>query len=58
MEPPLPWRGELDHLGKCPRAALLSEAEQRHEDLRRRDGVRQRAMTGVGGGAEEVRELP
>ncbi len=57
MEPPRARRGELDDLGERPRSSLLREAEQRDEDLRRRDGVRQRAVARLARRPEEMREL-
>ena len=57
MEPACSRRGELDHLGERSRATLLGEAEQRDQDLRRRECVRKRAVTRIGGRAEEVGEL-
>ena len=43
-------RGELDEVGDRPRAALLCEPEQDEEDLRRRPGVRQRAVARLASG--------
>ena len=57
MQSPRARRGELDDLRERPRAALLCEPEQRDEDLSRGDRIRQGAVTGLAGRAEEVREL-
>ena len=57
VQPPRARRGELDHLGERPRAALLREPEQRDEDLGRRERVGQRAVARLARRAEEVREL-
>ena len=56
MQAPGTRRGELDEIRQGPRAALLREPEQHEQDLRGRPGVRQRAMTRLGGDAEELGE--
>ena len=56
VQPPGAGRGELDEVGERPRAALLREPEQAHEDLRRGLRVGERPVARRGRDAEEVRE--
>ncbi len=51
-----PRSGELDEIADRARPALLGEAQQRDQDLRRREGVRERPVARLDGHAEEVRE--
>ena len=56
VQSPRARSGELDEVGQRAGAPLLGEPDQDDEDLRRRAGVRQRAVARLGRDAEEVRE--
>ncbi len=57
MHPARARSRELDHFRERPCTAFLREPEEGDDDLGRREGVRQRAVTRLGRGTEEVREL-